>query len=167
MQMEQQRNQSQQSPVVRNPLTALTQTLQRLNDGTTEIAVADCVGEVLQHTDMTEAVSLMIVAYGKEYAVEYKERLQLLYGMILEDGWSKKRFMDTLKFLIKTRPYRDWTVSDFFAAPTAKLVSYEKAGKGFVPYQVGKFILWAEPHVQVPFEKVVSPRYAHMENLQY
>lgn len=129
--------------------------------------MADLIGELVQANDVDEAVNLMTIAYGKQYAEEYEERIQLLFGMILEDGWSKKRFMDTLKFLIKTRPYRDWTISDFISAPTAMLVSYEKAGKGFVPYRVGKFILWAEPHVEVPFEKVVSPKYAHMEPVQY
>lgn len=134
-----------------------------MNDGTTEIAVSDFVGDILQHRDMTEAVSLMVIAYGKQYADEYRERLQLLYGMILKESWSKKRFMDTLEHLIKTRPYRDWTISDFFSAPCAMLVSYDKAGKGFIPYQVGKHILWAEPHVSVPFERVQSKEYAHMK----
>lgn len=58
------------------------------------------------------AVAALQSNYGTEYS---QEKVALLFDMIREDGWSEERFMRTLKWFLKTKPFAAWTISDWFS----------------------------------------------------
>ena len=50
--------------------------------------------------------------YGTEYS---DEKMALLFDMIRDDGWSEEKFVRTLKWFMRNRPFPSWTIADWFA----------------------------------------------------
>jgi len=50
--------------------------------------------------------------FGKDYS---NEKMALLFDMIRDDAWTEERFSRTLKWFLKTKHFRDWTVADWFS----------------------------------------------------
>ena len=92
----------------------------------TEIPALNLLGQIISARDVAECLAVFTTAYGKNFALEISERVNLLFRLCLEDHWTNERFIQTAKWIVKNRPYKDWTIADFFSAPTAKLFTYFK-----------------------------------------
>jgi hypothetical protein len=137
-----------------------TERISRLLRRSSEVVVADLQGEPLSSRAMTEAVVILKAAYGREYS---PEKLTLLFSMCLDEEWTSKRFMDTLKWVVKNNPYPEWKPADFFKAPLVKLHGYEWACEQWAKklklkqYKIGDRILFALADEEIPLPEYIPP----------
>jgi hypothetical protein len=59
----------------------------------------------------TKAMAMVQANFGVEYD---KTKAALLFDMIREDRWSEERFVRTLKWFLKNKPFPSWTMADWF-----------------------------------------------------
>ena len=101
---------------------------------------------------------ILKAAYGRDYS---PEKLTLLFSMCLDEEWSTKRFMDTLKWVVKNNPYPEWKPADFFSAPLLKLHGYAWACEQWAKklklkqYKIGERIYFAFAEDEVPLPEYV------------
>jgi len=51
----------------------------------------------------------------QNFGIDYpKEKFDMLFTMIKEEGWTEYRFMQTLKWFLKNKRYSSWTIADWF-----------------------------------------------------
>lgn len=54
--------------------------------------------------------------YEQNYGMTYpKEKWQTLVLVLMNDGWTAERFRRTAEYLMKSKPYRTWTIEDWFS----------------------------------------------------
>lgn len=61
---------------------------------------------------ITKALVILEQNFGAEVS---KNKAELLFDMVTEDGWSEKRFDLTFKWFLKNKPYPSWTIADWFS----------------------------------------------------
>lgn len=68
--------------------------------------------EPLTAKAFADARAVLQANYGTEYS---DEKMALLFDLLRDDEWSNERFMRTLKWFMKSKPFPSWTVADWFA----------------------------------------------------
>ena len=59
----------------------------------------------------TKTRRILEESFGKDYS---DAKMAVLFDMMREDGWSELRFARTLKWFLKTKHFKDWTIADWF-----------------------------------------------------
>ena len=115
--------------------------------------------------DVRQCLLAMEQNFGKQYSAEMSGRVQLLFSMCLKDSWTSERFTKATEWILKNKPYPNWTVADFFSAPLQKLYPrsehlklLSERGKGVNAeiqwYNVNGVALFAWKHEgELPFNK--------------
>ncbi len=75
------------------------------------INALDLIGSKATPEDFIKAEVLIKTSFGVQYP---KEKFSLLWELILEEGWSKKRLNQTVKYFLKNKKYATWTIADWF-----------------------------------------------------
>lgn len=125
-----------------------------------EVVVADLLSEELSPEGFEQGEMILKTAYGRDYP---KGKFELLFAMCTEDRWSEKRFFDTLRWVVKTNPYPEWKISEFFSAPLKKLyprswmVQQVAMGNKCKQYKIGDYLLYALASDELPFPEYVAP----------
>lgn len=89
---------------------------------TGEINALDLIGNKVSTEDLLKAEELIRLNFGVDYP---KEKFQVLWEMILEDGWTDYRLRETVKWFLKTKKFPTWTIADWFDYGV-KLYPYSK-----------------------------------------
>ena len=61
---------------------------------------------------MLKVKAILETNYGAEYS---QEKINNLFTLILDEGWSKERFDRTLAWFRKNKPFPAWTEADWFS----------------------------------------------------
>lgn len=59
----------------------------------------------------TRAMALLEANYGTEYN---SEKAALFFDVVREEKWSEERFLRTLRWFLKNKPFPAWTIADWF-----------------------------------------------------
>ncbi|MCB0753225.1 MAG: hypothetical protein KDC52_17265, partial [Ignavibacteriae bacterium] len=86
----------------------------------TGINALDLIGDKVTPEDFAKAREMLQTNYGIEFL---NEKFEMLFELILEDGWTKERFHETLKWFLKNHKYPNWTIADWFSF-SVKLYPY-------------------------------------------
>jgi len=110
--------------------------------------------------------------YGTEYN---SEKAALLFDVVREEGWSEERFLRTLKWFLKNKPFPAWTVADWFQhgvrvypyewylEQQAKAGPYRRVLDQMEMYRLPDGIVvfkWKDGE-ELPFEKIDFKRGSH------
>ena len=69
------------------------------------------IGESVTAQDCAQAESMLKMNYGIDYP---KEKMNMLWSMIKEEGWSAEKLKATVKWFMKNKRYPNWTIADWF-----------------------------------------------------
>ena len=126
------------------------------------IVAHDLIGEPVTSEDLVATEEMLRMNYGVEYPAE---KMNMLFSMIKEEGWTSARLQATAKWFLKNKKYPNWTVSDWFDYQV-KLYPYSwyleqvhiKGGivnKEIERYKInGKILFRYADGIDLPFEKV-------------
>lgn len=81
-----------------------------IENGVNALALLD--SPPVSASTITKALIIIEQNFGAEVA---KNKAELLFDMVTEDGWSEKRFDMTFKWFLKNKPYPSWTIADWFS----------------------------------------------------
>ena len=84
------------------------------------INALDLIGSKATPDDFIKAEVLIKTSFGVKYT---KEKFSLLWELILEEGWTKERLNQTVKYFLKNKKFATWTIADWFDY-TIKLYPY-------------------------------------------
>ncbi|MHB1688240.1 MAG: hypothetical protein ACYCVH_12815 [Ignavibacteriaceae bacterium] len=84
------------------------------------INALDLTGSKAAPEDFIKAEELIKINFGCEFQ---PEKFTTLWELILEEGWSKERLNQTVKYFLKNKKYATWTIADWFDY-TIKLYPY-------------------------------------------
>ncbi len=84
------------------------------------INALDLIGSKATPDDFIKAEVLIKTSFGVNYP---KEKFSLLWDLILEEGWTKERLNQTVKYFLKNKKFATWTIADWFDY-TLKLYPY-------------------------------------------
>ncbi len=100
------------------------------------------------------------------FGIEFlNEKFEMLFELILEEGWTHERFRETLKWFLKNHKYPNWTIADWFNY-SVKLYPYSwylkqpdksqlEAYQVKLPKTNSTVVLWKNiDGYELPFEKV-------------
>jgi len=76
--------------------------------------------EPVTDEDLAQAAAFVEQNYGVSYP---QERWGLLFMMITDAGWTKEQLYQRTIWLLKTKPWKDWTIADWFNVP-CRVYSY-------------------------------------------
>jgi len=120
----------------------------------------------------TRAMAMLEANYGTEYN---SEKAALLFDVVREEGWSEERFLRTLKWFLKNKPFPAWTVADWFQhgvrvypyewylEQQAKAGPYRRVLDQMEMYRLPDGIVvfkWKDGE-ELPFEKIDFKRGSH------
>lgn len=122
----------------------------------------DLTCKPIQKQDELVSQGYLEAAYGTEYS---QQRVDMLFDFAREEGWSGQRLIETVKHVIRSSKWKDWTVADFLSTPTGELKNYNwvleelakdrTAQSRMVGYRVGGVTLWKYADgKELPFPKV-------------
>jgi hypothetical protein len=114
----------------------------------------------MQSRDEIETQAILEAAYGTEYS---QQRIDILFDLCRERGWSGKRLQDTAKHIISTKPWVAWSIADFMLPQGTKLYPYpqwyeaHKSPKPKIDIYRVEGILLCKPQdgLSLPFELVI------------
>lgn len=75
------------------------------------ISALDFAGHPIKSDDVIMCETLIKTNVGVDYT---SEKFDTLLSLVQEDGWTNERLLATTKYLLKTKPYMNWTVADFY-----------------------------------------------------
>lgn len=122
----------------------------------------DLIGHKITPEDFAKAREMLQTNFGLEFS---NEKFELLFRLILEDGWTNERFYQTLKWFLKNHKYPNWTIADWFNFSN-KLYPYSwylKQPDKFqleayiitMPKSESRVILWKyKDGYELPFKKI-------------
>lgn len=124
----------------------------------------DLVGEPAKGADFAKTKQYLQMNYGVEYP---REKFDMLFEMIAEEGWSQSRLAATLKWFLKNKKFAAWVIADWFEYG-AKLFPFswyrEQLAKGVKHEEMESYIingvcLWKMKDGQeLPFERLKPPK---------
>lgn len=126
------------------------------------INALDFVGEKIKAEDLAKIVEMVKVSMGRDYD---EKKFDLLWSLILEEGWTDVRFRETAKWFLKNKKWHNWTIADWFEY-TIRVYSYSKYleniniyGKSFNDeiewYKIDGVPVWKyRDGIKLPFEKI-------------
>jgi len=128
----------------------------------TGINALDLIGKKITPEDFAQAREMLQTNFGIEFL---NEKFEMLFELILEEGWTHERFRETLKWFLKNHKYPNWTIADWFNY-SVKLYPYSwylkqpdksqlEAYKVKLPKTNSTVVLWKNKDgVELPFQKI-------------
>lgn len=117
-------------------------------------------GERATSEDIAAVKQLLEINYGKDFDIA---KYELLFALILEEGWTKIRLRETVKWILKNKKYPNWTIADFFDY-NVKLYPYSwylhqiangVSADDMEAYKVNGMVLWKlKDGINLPYEKI-------------
>ena len=128
------------------------------------IIAHDLIGEPVTAEDLISTEEMLRMNYGVEYPAE---KMNMLFSIIKEEGWTSARLQATAKWFLKNKKYPNWTVSDWFDYKV-KLYPYswyleqvhtrgQIANKEIETYKIeGQIFYKYKDGTDLPFERVTK-----------
>ena len=120
------------------------------------------LGNTATIEDCARAEAMLRANYGVDYPTE---KFDMLWTMVIEDGWTTEKLQNTVKWFLKNKKYPNWTISDWFDYQV-KLFPYSwylkqvnefggSVNQQLEKYRIGDKILYkyADGN-ELPFERV-------------
>lgn len=123
------------------------------------INALDLIGDKVEPIDLAKAQAYLEANYGLSIP---KEKMKLLFDAVREANWTKERFKRTLTHILRTKPYVNWTIADWFEYgvtlhPYSWYLEQVQQGNAdkIEAYSInGKTMYKLADGEQLPFEKV-------------
>jgi hypothetical protein len=128
------------------------------------IHALDLLGERALGEDFAKVKTMIELSYGVKFETKDKTmtKIDVLFDLIAEEGWSKERLQATTKWVLKNKKWGTWTPADWFEYGV-KLYPYSWYQKQIASgvkheemecYLVNGIVLWKMKDGQeLPFER--------------
>ena len=124
------------------------------------INALDLIGEKVTTKDTFKAEEFLKMNYGVDYPTE---KFNMLWSMIIEEGWTTERLNKTVKWFLKNKKFPNWTIADWFDY-SVKLYPYswysKKISEGVKAeemdcYKINGQCFWKlKDGTELPFDKI-------------
>jgi hypothetical protein len=89
------------------------------------IAELDLISAPLTGESFIQNMKALSAMYRVDFVgYDWREWRNNLQVMLIDEGWSEKRFSETCKWVAKNTPFANLTAADFFKAPVKSLHPY-------------------------------------------